>query len=53
MPMIDHTVVLEVTGKQLLEVLENGVCMWPKLEGRFPQASRTACDLSLLCRSGV
>ena len=26
-------------GKQLLECLENGVSMFPKLEGRFPQVS--------------
>jgi 5'-nucleotidase len=37
--MIDPLVLLEVTGKQLLEGLENGVSMFPKLEGRFPQVS--------------
>jgi hypothetical protein len=26
----------ELSGGQLLEALENGVCMYPKLEGRFP-----------------
>lgn len=39
LPMIDPLVLLEVTGKQLLECLENGVSMFPKLEGRFPQVS--------------
>jgi 5'-nucleotidase len=35
--MMDETVVLQVTGQQLLAALENGVSMWPKQEGRFPQ----------------
>lgn len=26
-------------GKQILEALENGVCKYPKTEGRFPQIS--------------
>jgi hypothetical protein len=26
-------------GSQVLNCLENGVCQWPKLEGRFPQVS--------------
>lgn len=26
-------------GSQILDCLENGVCQWPKLEGRFPQVS--------------
>ncbi|XP_019868565.2 mannosylglucosyl-3-phosphoglycerate phosphatase isoform X1 [Aethina tumida] len=38
-PMRDPLVVLKVTGQQLLETLENGVCMYPKLEGRFPQVA--------------
>ena len=37
--MVDPLVVLEITGKQLLEALENGVSQYPKLEGRFPQVS--------------
>lgn len=44
LPMIDQTVVLEVTGQQLLGCLENGVCMWPKLEGRFPQVRLEICN---------
>ncbi|KAG2448377.1 hypothetical protein HYH02_006959 [Chlamydomonas schloesseri] len=39
LPMIDETVVLECTGAQVVEALENGVSQWPKLEGRFPQVS--------------
>lgn len=39
LPMVDSLVVLEITGKQLLEALENGVSQYPKLEGRFPQVS--------------
>lgn len=39
LPMLDETVVLQATGQQLLEALENGVSTYPKLEGRFPQVS--------------
>ena len=28
-----------ITGKQIVEALENGVSQYPKLEGRFPQVS--------------
>ncbi|KAJ6649497.1 Trifunctional nucleotide phosphoesterase protein YfkN [Pseudolycoriella hygida] len=38
-PMRDPLVVLEVTGKDLLDALENAVSAYPKLEGRFPQVS--------------
>uniref|UniRef100_A0AAR5P327 5'-Nucleotidase C-terminal domain-containing protein n=1 Tax=Dendroctonus ponderosae TaxID=77166 RepID=A0AAR5P327_DENPD len=38
-PMRDPLVVLKVTGQQILEALENAVCMYPKLEGRFPQVA--------------
>lgn len=38
-PMHDPLIVLEVTGKVLLEALENSVSAYPKLEGRFPQVS--------------
>ena len=31
--------IFPLLGKQLLECLENGVSMFPKLEGRFPQVS--------------
>ena len=33
LPMLDELCVLELTGSQLLEALENGVSMYPKLEG--------------------
>ncbi|PNW85312.1 hypothetical protein CHLRE_03g180450v5 [Chlamydomonas reinhardtii] len=39
LPMVDTTEVLECTGAQVITALENGVSMWPKLEGRFPQVS--------------
>ncbi|OXA43429.1 Trifunctional nucleotide phosphoesterase protein YfkN [Folsomia candida] len=39
LPMMDSLVVLNVTGSQLIEALENGVSQYPKLEGRFPQIS--------------
>ena len=37
--MLDPLVLLDVTGAQLCQALENGVSQWPKLEGRFPQVS--------------
>ena len=37
--MVDSLTVLEVTGAQLLDALENGVSQHPKHEGRFPQVS--------------
>jgi len=39
LPMMDELILLEVTGKMIHDALENGVSMWPKLEGRFPQVS--------------
>ncbi|EKX34505.1 hypothetical protein GUITHDRAFT_61689, partial [Guillardia theta CCMP2712] len=39
LPMLDELCVIQLTGAQLLEALENGVCMYPKLEGRFPCVS--------------
>jgi len=39
LPMPDVLVVLELTGDEILQALENGVSQWPKLEGRFPQVS--------------
>lgn len=37
LPMRDPLVLIQVTGQQILETLENGVSQYPKLEGRFPQ----------------
>ncbi|CAH8581447.1 unnamed protein product [Dicrocoelium dendriticum] len=39
LPILDTLVLLEATGKQVLEVLENGVSQYPKPEGRFPSVS--------------
>ena len=38
-PMVDPLAILEVTGRQLVAALENGVSQYPKHEGRFPQVS--------------
>jgi hypothetical protein len=40
--------VLQASGAQLLEALENGVSMYPKLEGRFPQVLFCRCLLFVL-----
>jgi len=39
LPMVDELCVLRLTGKQVLAALENGVCKYPRLEGRFPCVS--------------
>lgn len=38
-PMQDPLVVLEVSGRVIVDALENAVSAYPKLEGRFPQVS--------------
>ena len=38
-PFEDPVVVIKVTGKAILDALENGVSNYPALEGRFPQVS--------------
>lgn len=38
-PFEDPVIVLKVTGKQIVEALENGVGSYPALEGRYPQVS--------------
>lgn len=36
LPFIDPVIKMEVTGKELLHALENGVSQYPAFEGRFP-----------------
>lgn len=43
-PFEDPVVVLKVTGKQIVDALENGVSNYPALEGRFPQVSNITFD---------
>ncbi|KAF1969596.1 ser/Thr protein phosphatase family protein [Bimuria novae-zelandiae CBS 107.79] len=38
-PFEDPVVVMQVTGQQIWDALENGVSNYPALEGRFPQVS--------------
>lgn len=38
-PFEDPTIVIRVTGAALWAALENSVCAYPALEGRFPQVS--------------
>ncbi|TGZ63278.1 hypothetical protein CRM22_006999 [Opisthorchis felineus] len=40
LPMLDSVIVLDVTGSDIVKVLENGVSQVPKLEGRFPQVAQ-------------
>lgn len=35
LPIMDALLVVKVTGKQLLEALENGVYRYPALDGRY------------------
>lgn len=37
LPMLDATVVIKVSGADVVAALENGVSQYPKLEGRFLQ----------------
>lgn len=53
LPMLDETVVLEASGQVVLDALENGVCKWPALEGRFLQVSRPAFRKQRLSGSSV
>jgi 5'-nucleotidase len=39
LPMLDELCLLQLTGEQLLNVLENSVSQYPRLEGRFAQVS--------------
>uniref|UniRef100_A0A6V2HWG9 5'-Nucleotidase C-terminal domain-containing protein n=1 Tax=Ditylum brightwellii TaxID=49249 RepID=A0A6V2HWG9_9STRA len=36
LPMADETVVIQLTGSELIQALENGVSAYPSMEGRFP-----------------
>jgi len=39
LPMLDELCLMQMTGEQMLQALENGVSQYPRLEGRFPQLS--------------
>jgi len=39
LPMLDELCLLQVTGVQLMSLLENSVSQYPRLEGRFAQVS--------------
>mmetsp|Transcript_47718 Transcript_47718/g.139072 ORF Transcript_47718/g.139072 Transcript_47718/m.139072 type:complete len:1627 (-) Transcript_47718:186-5066(-) len=39
LPMLDELCLLQLTGQQIMSVLENSVCQYPRLEGRFAQVS--------------
>lgn len=47
--MLDESVVIEVSGSQLLAALENGLEQWPQHEGRFPQARLPALSSCCCC----
>jgi 5'-nucleotidase len=38
-PFEDPVIVIKCTGQAILSALENSVCLYPALEGRFPQVS--------------
>uniref|UniRef100_T1ISA7 5'-Nucleotidase C-terminal domain-containing protein n=1 Tax=Strigamia maritima TaxID=126957 RepID=T1ISA7_STRMM len=42
LPIMDPLVVLNVPGRDIVTILENGVSQYPKLEGRFPQVAGVA-----------
>ncbi|XP_076110870.1 mannosylglucosyl-3-phosphoglycerate phosphatase-like isoform X1 [Mytilus galloprovincialis] len=39
LPLVDNLIVIECTGAEVVEALENGVSKYPALEGRFPQVA--------------
>ena len=39
LPMIDQIACVQVTGKILKKILENGLSLWPKYDGRWPLTS--------------
>ena len=43
-PFEDPVVVLRVTGAAIWSALENSVCLYPALEGRFPQVSNISFE---------
>lgn len=52
LPILDALLVVKVTGKQLLEALENGVYRYPDLDGRyvfFPSFSPLELLLKMYC----
>ena len=51
-PFEDPVVVIKVTGKAIVEALENGVCKFPALEGRFPQVSRISFEFDPEAKAG-
>ncbi|KAI1622919.1 5'-nucleotidase [Exophiala viscosa] len=43
-PFEDPCIVIRITGAALLAALENSVCAYPALEGRFPQVSNISFE---------
>eukprot|EP00933_Yihiella_yeosuensis_P072206 TRINITY_DN80532_c0_g1_i1.p1 TRINITY_DN80532_c0_g1~~TRINITY_DN80532_c0_g1_i1.p1 ORF type:complete len:326 (-),score=54.13 TRINITY_DN80532_c0_g1_i1:155-1003(-) len=39
LPMLDELCLLQISGQQIMSVLENSVSQYPRLEGRFAQVS--------------
>jgi len=39
LPILEEMCILQLTGQQVLSILENSVSMYPRLEGRFAQVS--------------
>ena len=52
LPMLDETCVLEMTGAQVKEALENACSQYPKLEGRFAQVSGLSYTFDASRQSG-
>jgi 2',3'-cyclic-nucleotide 2'-phosphodiesterase (5'-nucleotidase family) len=51
-PFEDPVVVIRVTGKAILEALENGVSNYPALEGRYPQVSNIEMEVDYSKKPG-
>jgi len=53
LPMLDELCLLQLTGSQVLAVLENSVSQYPRLEGRFAQVSGVTFTFDAAKASGT
>ena len=53
LPMLDETCVLEMTGAQVKDAMENACSQYPKLEGRFAQISGMAYTFDAALPAGA
>jgi len=52
LPMLDELCLLQLSGNQLMDALENSVSQYPRLEGRFAQVSGVTFSFDAARKSG-